>query len=210
MAIFGDLIELDHKLTNRSTGTLNTRGLRSRDGGMLPKKGHGTSAAHYTPLETANYIITSLTTFVPASQVANEVKAFTDLHIDEVSHQNLVKDNKWHIQDGKVPRELNNFQWALAFFIELAGDPERLSGKGWEALDRMYVRGTLTLRKSVDTREAIIQLEPTSKKGQQLIISYSSPVPATRRDLYPVYESVTVSLSFVAEFGVLLAGASND
>ena len=205
MAILRDLVELDHKLTRRSKGMLNTRALRARDAEFLPLKGHGTSAAHYTSLETAAYLIGSLTTFVKASEVHVEIPAFSNLRMTDASWQTLVGNDLWHLEDGNVPRQLNQFQLALSFLIELAGDPKRLNSKGWKAIDRKYTQGDLTLRKSVDTREAIITLVPKAKNAHPLHIEYrSSPIKFTVD--CPVFEAVTVPLSFVAEFGALLAG----
>ncbi len=207
MAILRDHVELDHRLTNRSKGLLNTRALRARDEGLLPLKGHGTSAAHYTSQDTANYIICSMTTFVKASEVHEEIPAFSSLPINGASWKTLISDDQWHLDDGKVPKSLNNFSGALSFLIELAGDPKRQSNKAWEAVDRKYTRGDLTLRRSVDTREAIITLVPKAKKSHPFHIEYRSPIKFTVD--CPVFEAVTVPLYFVAMFGALLAGGDD-
>ena len=206
MAILRDLVELDHKLTNRPKGLLNTRALRARDAKLLPLKGHGTSAAHYTPPDAANYIICSMTTFVKASEVAEEIQGFSSMPITKPSWQTLIGDELWHLEDGKVPKVVDNFSGALSFLIELAGDPKRFNSKGWKAIDRKYATGSLSLRRSVDTRDATISLVPKAKNAHPFHIKYDAPLPKEFSVECPVYEAVTVPLYFVAMFGALLAG----
>jgi hypothetical protein len=210
MAILRDLLNLDCRLTNRPEGLLNTRARRARDVGLLPLKGHGTSAAHYSPQDAANYIICSMTTFVKASEVAGEIQGFSRLQIDGPSLKALVGSDIWHLEDGKVPKALNNFSGALSFLIELAGDQKRQRSKGWAAIDRKYKDGTLTLRRSVDTKEAIITLVPKAKKAHPFHIKYITPSQIKFTVACPVFEAVTVPLSFVAEFGAMLAGDDDD
>jgi hypothetical protein len=210
MAILRDLVDLDCKLTNRSKGMINTRALRARDAGLLPLKGHGTSAAHYSPRDAANYIICSLTTFVKASDVAEEIQGFSSLPISKPSWQALIGNNLWHLEDGKVPKALNSLSGALSFLIEMAGDPKRQSSKGWKAIDRKYKDGTLTLRRSVASREAFITLVPKSKKAHPFHIEYKAMMPDEEDTECRVYEAVTVPIQFVAEFGGLFAGGGDD
>ncbi len=210
MAILRDLIDLDCKLTNRSKGMINTRALRARDAGLLPLKGHGTSAAHYSPQDAANYIICSLTTFVKASEVAEEINGFSGLPIDKPSLKALASNNLWRLDDGKVPKELNNLSGALAFLIEMAGDHNRLNSKGWKAIDRKFTHGNLSLRRSVDTRDATITLTPKAKKASPFHIQYNAPLPKEYSVECHVFEAVTVPLYFVAMFGALLAGGVDD
>ena len=210
MAILRDLIDLDCKLTNRSKGMINTRALRARDAGLLPLKGHGTSAAHYSPQDAANYIVCSLTTFVKASEVAEEIQGFSELSIDKASMKAFIGNEIWHLEDGKVPKSFNNFSGALSFLIKLAGDPKRQRSKGWAAIDRKYKDGTFTLRRSVASREAFITLVPKAKKAHPFHIQYTALMPDETDTLCRVYEAVTVPIQFVAEFGALLAGGGDD
>jgi len=210
LAILREHIELDVKLTNRSHGFLNTRARRARDAEHLPLYGHGRSGAHFNLRETVNYCICSLTTFCKASEVADEIRAFAALPLTKNTRNALTKDKMWGLEDGKIPESWCTFGGALGWLLTLTGTPEELGSPRWSAIAKKYDQGTISIRRSVDTRDATITLETAKRGDPPLHIQFAETLPEEFSVLCPVWETVAVPFHYIDAFGRLLAGVSDD
>jgi len=205
-----ELIDLDVKLTNRDHAFLNTRARRARKANFLPLGGHGLSAAQYGINDTVNYILCSLTTFVKASEVAEEIPAFAKLKINEETWASLTADEIWEPIASGAPEAWGTFGGTLGELLKLGGDPAKLSSSEWGAVDAKYSQRVVSLRKSVDTRDSTITLEPKTKGEPPFHIQFTEPFPEGSSIDYPLWETVTVPFSFIKAFGRLIAEGSDD